>query len=132
MNDIHALLTGPGGLTAGEVAASVAEIGARTRRPLARTRMITAEVTEDRHGMPAAQVNTDGTVVAVRQHGPGLLIQVTTRDAAEAAVLVVTVDGRIAGRSPGPVADRARPGRPRRPGTGKANGLPASQERKVT
>ena len=124
MNDIHALVTGLEGLTDGEIAASVGAIVARTGRPLVRARMITAEVTEDRRGMPTALVDTDGAVVAVSQDpdGPGVLVQVTTRDAAESAGLVVTIDGLIiTGTSPGPVADgRARPGRSRRPEAGKA------------
>ena len=85
MNDIHALLTGLEGLTDSEVAASVGEIVARTGRPLVRARMTTAEVTLDRHGMPTALVATVGTVVVFRQDpdGPGVLVQVPTRDAAE-------------------------------------------------
>ena len=133
MNDIHALVTALDGLTDGEVAASVGEIVARTGRPLVRARMITAEVTEDRHGMPAALVDTDGTVVAVGQDpgGPGVLVQVTTRDAAESAGLVVAIDGLIiTGRSPGPMDDgRARPGRPCGPEQGKAHESPADRER---
>ena len=133
MNDIHALVTGLEGLTDGETAASVGEIVARTGRPPVRARMITASVTEDRHGMPAALVDTDGAVVAVSQDpdGPGVRVQVTTRDAAESAGLVVTIDELITtGTSPGPVADgRARPGRSRRPEAGKAHESPADPER---
>jgi hypothetical protein len=131
MNDIHALVTALAGLTDGEVAASVREIVARTGRPLARARMITAEVTEDRHGIPAALVDADGTVVAVGQDpdGPGVLVQVATHDEAESAGLVVTIDGRvITGRSPGPVADgRVRP--VPRTEAGKASELPGEPER---
>jgi len=132
MNDIHALITAMEALTDGEVAASVGEIVARTGRPLAPARMITAEVTEDRHGMPTALVDADGAVVAVGQDpgGPGVLVQVTTRDAAESAGLVVAIDGLIiTGRSPGPAADRRAPAcRSRRGEAGRAHKSPAEPE----
>ena len=133
MNDIHALITAMEALTDGEVAASVGEIVARTGRPLAPARMITAEVTGDRHGMPAALVDTDGTVVAVGQDpgGPGVLVQVTNLDAAESAGLVVAIDGLIiTGRSPGPAAGRqARACRSRRGEAGRARESPSGPER---
>jgi hypothetical protein len=102
MNDIHALLTGSAALTGDEAAACVAEIVARTGRRLDPARTITADVSEDEHGMAAARVDADGTIVLVSQDpdGPGVLIQVTTRDPAEAVALVITVDGRPASRSP--------------------------------
>jgi len=102
MNDIHALLTGSTAFTGDEAAACVAEIVARTGRRLDPARTITAEVSEDGHGIPAARVDADGTVILAGQDpgGPGVLIQVTTRDPAEAAGLVITVDGRPASRSP--------------------------------
>jgi hypothetical protein len=113
MNDIHALLTGATLLTGDEAAACVAEIVARTGRRLDPARTITAEVTSDRHGTPVAWVDADGTIVLVGQDpdGPGALIQVTTRDPAEAAGLVITVDGRVVGCSP---VRPVRPGDPRR------------------
>jgi hypothetical protein len=117
MNDIHALLTGAALLTADEAAACVAEIVARTGRCLDRARAVTAEVTGDRHGMPVARVDADGTVVLVGQDpdGPGALIQVTTRDPAEAAGLVITVDGLVAGLSPVRPAGTGRARKPPRP-----------------
>jgi hypothetical protein len=123
MNEIHALVTGLEWLTGDEVAASVAEIVARTGRPLVRARMITAEVTEDRHGMPTGLVDADGTVVVVSQDpdGPDVLVQDTTSDAAESAGLVLTSDGLIiTDRSTGPAADgrAARPVAPARGGQG--------------
>jgi hypothetical protein len=113
MNDIHALLTGATLLAGDEAAACVAEIVARTGRRLDPARAITAEVTSDRHGTPVARVDADGTIILVGQDpdGPGALIQVTTRDPAEAAGLVITVDGRVTGRSP---VHPVRPGSPRR------------------
>jgi len=112
MNDIHALITSATPLTADEATACV------------------AEVTGDRHGTPVAQVDADGTVVLVGQdpHGPGVLVQVTTRDPAEAAGLVITVDGRVVSRSPvrSTGIGRARK-TPRRPVTGRngrSSGLP--------
>ena len=97
VNDIHALLTAPGRLTPDEVAAAVSDIIARTGRSLTRARMILAEVTENSHGMPVARVDAEGTVAVVSQDpdGPGVLIRVTTSDAAESAGLVITVDGRL-------------------------------------
>jgi hypothetical protein len=86
MNDIHALLTGVARLAGAEAAACVAEIVARTGRRLDPARLISAEVTSDRHGMPVARVDADGTVILVGQNlcGPGALVRVTTRNAAEA------------------------------------------------
>jgi hypothetical protein len=110
IGDIHAVLTGAACLSGDETAACVAEIIARTGRRLEPVREITAEVTWDGPGMPVARVDADGTVVLVSQDpgGPGGLIQVTTRNPAEAAGLVITVDGRPAVHSP------ARPARPQR------------------
>jgi len=125
VNDIHALLTTPAGLTADEVAAAVSDIIARTGRSLARARMILAEVAEDTYGMPVARVDADGTVTLVSQdpHGPGVLIRVTTSDAAEAAGLVITVDGRPVSRSP--ARARARRSKPaRRPSAAGPGGQP--------
>jgi hypothetical protein len=102
MNDIHALLTGAAGLADRDVAEAVAEIVSRTGRSLARARAITAEVTDDGHGMPVAQVDADGTVVLIGQNpdGHGVLVLITTRDAAERDVLVIAVDGTAIDRSP--------------------------------
>jgi hypothetical protein len=127
VNDIHALLTAPGGLTSEEVTAAVADIIARTGRSLARARMILAEVAEDTYGMPVARVDADGTVVLVSQDpdGPGVLIQVATGDAAEAAGLVITIDGRPVSRSPA----RARASRPkpaRHPSAADRGGQPSA------
>lgn len=124
MNDIHALLTGATPLTADEVAACVAEIVARTGRRLDRARTITAEVTRGRRGMPVARVDADGTVVLVGQDpdGSGVLLQVTTRAPAEAAGLVIAVDGRVVSHSPvrptGPGRRTRRRRAPRQPVTG--------------
>jgi hypothetical protein len=130
VDDILALLTGRGGLGADAVVASVGEIVARTGRRLDRARIITAEVSQDGGAVPVAVVDADGTVVLVSQDpdGPGVLIQVTTRDHEEAAGLVVTIDGRTADRAlgPGPIAPAGvtRPGErnPRLPGTTAGEG----------
>jgi hypothetical protein len=91
MNDIHALLTGSGALTTDEVAASAAEIVTRSGRSLAPARVITADAADDEHGMAVARVDADGTVVLVSQDpgGPGVRIQVSTRDAAGEDPLVI-------------------------------------------
>jgi hypothetical protein len=131
MNDIHALLTGTVRLTGDEAAACVTEIVARTGRRLDPARAVTAEVTSDRHGMPVARVDADGTVVLVGQDpdGPGALVQVTTRDPAEAAGLVITVDGRPVDRSPVRIAGPGRTGRtPRRTVTGHDGQLPGAPD----
>jgi hypothetical protein len=113
LNDIHALLTRLGALAAEKVTASVAGIVARTGRPLTRFRMITAEVTEDWHGLPVARAGTDGTRIRVSQdpNGTGILIQALTRDPAEASALVITVNGKPAVCPPD--LARAEPGRAR-------------------
>jgi len=107
MNDVHALVTGLAEISDNQVASSVREIVARTGRPLYRARMITAAMTEDRHGMPAAEVDADGIVISVGQDpdGPGALVQIMTGDAAERSALVVVIDGR-------PVTSRVAAGWP--------------------
>jgi len=124
MNDIHAVLTAASRLAPDEAAACIAEIVARTGRRLDPARAITAEVTSDRHGMPIAWIDADGTVVLAGQDpdGAGVLIQVTTRDAAEAAALVITIDGRSS-------VSAVRPGHPGqaplRPVPGRDEALPS-------
>ena len=128
MNGICALLAALAGLIADDVAACLAQIVARTGRSLALARMITSEVTGNRHGMPAARADADGTIVMVRQdlRGPGVLVQLTSRAPDEAAGLVITIGGKGAGYSPGPV--RVTGGRPRRhrrrSPAGQGHGLP--------
>jgi hypothetical protein len=130
MNDISALLTAPAGLTADEVAAPVTQIVARTARSLARARMLTSEVTEDRRGMPLARVDAVGTVVWLSQDpdSPDVLVQLTTRDPDEAAGLAITIDGKAAGYSPSPVpiaVGRSRRHRRRSPAR-RGHGFPGT------
>jgi hypothetical protein len=131
MNDIHALLTGAVRLTGDEAAACVAEIVARILRRLDPARTVTAEMTSDRHGTPVARVDANGTIVLVGQDpdGPGALVQVSTRDPAEAAGLVITVDGRPVDRSPVRPAGPGRTGRtPHRTVTGHDGRLPGAPD----
>jgi hypothetical protein len=131
INDIHALLTGAVRLTGDEAAACVAEIVARTGRRLDPARAVTAEVTSDKHGTPVARAGADGTIVPAGQDpdGPGTLVRVTTRDQAEAAGLVITVDGRPAGRSPVGPAGPGRAGRiPRRTMADPGGQLPGAPD----
>jgi hypothetical protein len=113
MNDIQALITSQDVPNADEVAALVTEIVARTGRPLARARVITAEVSCDRYGMPVALVEAGGTTVSAGQdpHGPGVLIEVTASGPGEADALVVSVNGRVQRLSPCP-APVSRAGTP--------------------
>ena len=82
--------------------------------------------------MPVARVDADGAVVLAGQDpdGAGVLVQVTTRDATEAAALVITVDGRITGRSPRQRSPAKTPGRmPLRPVPGRDETLPSDRDR---
>jgi hypothetical protein len=130
INDIHALLTGAVRLTGDEAAARVAEIVARTGR-LDPARAVIAEVTSDKHGAPVGQVDADGAIVLVSQDpdGPGTLVRVTTRDLAEAAGPVITVDDRHVNLSPVGPTGPGRAGRTaRRTVTGRDGQLPGAPD----
>ena len=94
LNDIHTLLTardpGNGAL------ADIAEILARTGRPMIRARDIEISTTETALGWPVACVDAGDTSVYVRQApaGPGLVIEICTKTEAEQASLAVILDGR--------------------------------------
>jgi hypothetical protein len=94
LNDIRALLTGsdPGD----GALASIAEILARTGRPMVAARDIETSTTETALGWPVACVDAGDTSVFVRQApaGAGLLVEICTRNDAEHAALTVTLDGR--------------------------------------
>jgi len=93
VNDIHALLTTqePGEATL----ADIAEILTRTGRPMVRVRDIEITTTETALGWPVACVQADDTSIFIRQApaGPGLLIEICTKTAAEHEALTVTLDG---------------------------------------
>jgi hypothetical protein len=93
LNDIHALLTttDPGDATLGDIAVILARAG----RPMVRARDIEITTTETALGWPVACVQADDTSVFIRQDpaGPGLLIEITTKSAAEHDALTVTLDG---------------------------------------
>jgi hypothetical protein len=93
LNDIHAILTipdpGQGAL------ADIAEVVARTGRPLVAARDIEITATETALGWPVACAQAGDTQVYVRQEsaGPGLRVEITTKTDAEASGLTVTLDG---------------------------------------
>ena len=93
VNDIHVLLTvtDPGDSTLDEIA----EILARTGRPLIAARGIGASTTETALGWPVACVDAGDTSIFVRQApaGTGLVIEICTKTDTEHAALAVTLDG---------------------------------------
>jgi hypothetical protein len=93
LNDIHALLTTtePGNATLGDIAVILAQSG----RPMVRARDIEITTTETALGWPVACAQAGDTSVYIRQDpsGPGLLIEICTKSAAEHDALTVTLDG---------------------------------------
>ncbi|HUZ56826.1 MAG TPA: hypothetical protein VMU94_30435 [Streptosporangiaceae bacterium] len=94
LNDIHALLTSTE--LGGGALADIAQILARSGRPMVAARDIEISVTETALGWPVACVQAGDASVFVRQApaGPGLLIEICTKTAAECDALTVTLDGR--------------------------------------
>ena len=93
LNDIHALLT-----TAGPGDAALTDIAVilyRTGRPMVAARDIEITTTETALGWPVACAQAGDTSVYIRQAptGPGLLIEICTKSAAEHDALTVTIDG---------------------------------------
>jgi hypothetical protein len=105
LNDIHTIVTtpspGPASL------AEIADVVARTGRPLVAARDIEISQAETALGWPVARVESGGTAVCVRQEpaGPGLRVEITTATDAEAHALTVTLDGTTVHPSiqPGPI-----------------------------
>ena len=93
LNDIHTLLTTtePGNATLGDIAVILAQSG----RPMVRARDIEITTTETALGWPVACAQAGDTSVYIRQDpsGPGLLIEICTKSAAEHDALTVTLDG---------------------------------------
>ena len=93
LNDIHALITAtePGSSTLGDIAVILAQAG----RPMVRARDIEITTTETTLGWPVACAQAGDTSVYIRQDptGPGLLIEICTKSAAEHDALTVTLDG---------------------------------------
>jgi hypothetical protein len=93
LNDIHALVTagdpGDGAL------ADIAQILARTGRPMTPVRDIEISVTETALGWPVACAQAGDASVFIRQApaGPGLLIEIYAKTDAERDGLAVTLDG---------------------------------------
>ena len=95
LNDVHTLLTtgDPGDGTL----ADIAEILARTGRPMTPVRDIEISTTETALGWPVACAEAGDTSVFVRQApaGAGLVIEICTKTDTEQAALAVTLDGRL-------------------------------------
>jgi hypothetical protein len=93
LNDIHALLTtqDPGDATLGDIA----QILARTGRPMFAARDIEITTTETALGWPVACAQSGDASVFIRQApaGRGLLVEICTKSAAEHDALTVTLDG---------------------------------------
>ena len=93
LNDILALLTtaDPGDATLTDIAV----ILYRTGRPMVAARDIEITTTETALGWPVACAQAGDTSVYIRQAptGPGLLIEICTKSAAEHDALTVTLDG---------------------------------------
>lgn len=102
MNDVHALLTSPS-LTedARNALQAIAEILARTGRSPYPSRIITATVEDSQHGMPVACIDSEGTIVTIGQDpgGPGIRIDITPRDPADEAALVIAVGDKVIHRA---------------------------------
>ena len=93
LNDIHAILTTP---DPGQASlAEIADVVARTGRPLVAARDIEVSATETALGWPVSCTQAGDTAVYVRQEpaGPGLRVEITTETDAEAHALTVTLDG---------------------------------------
>jgi hypothetical protein len=95
LNDIHALLTTSGQAPAG-LLTDIGLILARAGRPLIPVRDIEITSTETAHGWPVACAQSGDASVFIRQQpaGPGLLIEIHTKTAAEHDALTVTLDGQ--------------------------------------
>jgi hypothetical protein len=93
LNDIHALVTAtsPGDATL----ADVAQILARTGRPLVAARDIEITMTETALGWPVACAQADDISVFIRQApaAAGLLVEICTKNDTERDGLTVTLDG---------------------------------------
>lgn len=101
MNDIHAILTLPGTLTPAEQLQAIADFTTRTGRIPHPARHLTATIEEGAHGMPVARFDAEGTEVFITQcpDSPGIRIDISPRDPADEAALIVTVAGRTIRRA---------------------------------
>lgn len=95
LDDLHALITRPGGPGAGALA-EISEILARTGRPLVAGRDIEAVTTCTPLGWPVVRVWSGDMAVIVQQapDGPGLRVEITASTRAERDSLVVTLNGQ--------------------------------------
>jgi hypothetical protein len=93
LNDIHALLTTG---DPSDALTDIALVLARSGRPMVAARDIEITATETALGWPVACAQAGDTSVLIRQApgGPGLLIEITTKTAAEHDALTVTLDDR--------------------------------------
>jgi hypothetical protein len=102
LNDIHAVLTSPSLTDAVDDALhAIAEILARTGRSPYPSRIITATVEDGPLGIPVACIDSEGTIVTVCQdpNGPGIRIDITPRDPADEAAVVIAVGDKVVHRA---------------------------------
>ena len=94
LNDIHSLLTS--GEPGDAALADIAQILARTGRPMVAVRDIEVTTLETALGWPVAFTLAGDTSVFIRQapDGTGLLVEICTKTTAEHDALTVTLDGR--------------------------------------
>jgi hypothetical protein len=108
LNDIQAILSRTARPDAEIVLSEIADVLTRAGRPPAASRDIEVRTEENAWGWPVARVEAGDTTVLVGQKpaGPGLLIEITSRSAAEAEALSVTLDGLMLQPTghPGPAA----------------------------
>jgi len=95
MNDIHTILTRYATTHAADLRDELAGVLTRSGRPMVPARDIEVTATETAQGWPVGCVQAGDTAVYVRQDpaGDGLLVEITTKAAAEAAALIITLDG---------------------------------------
>jgi hypothetical protein len=123
MNDIHAVLTSPAGPRDGALA-GIAEILARSGRPVVAVRDIEVASTETTLGWPAARVDAGDTCAYVRQDPVtgGIHIEIRTRSAAETDSLTVSLDRYVL--HPASRSVTHLPSRPDSAPSGSSRGVP--------
>lgn len=103
LNDIRAILCRRGGWDP-DTLQDVAQILARSGRPVVPIRDIEAAVEQTPAGLPVARVNADGTTVEVYQDRSGGLVVEIVASAPDEAALTITLNDRqlhpVTGRRP--------------------------------
>jgi len=112
LNDIHAVITSPTLTDAAmDALQAITQIVVRTGRNPYPSRIMSATVEDGPHGIPVACIDAEGTIITIGQDpaGPGIRIDVTPRDPADEAALVIAVSDRIVNRALLPGLRPARP-----------------------